>query len=206
MREIVFNSLVAPATFERKEDQAFPSVETALKVFRPHFATFRGFLRRARDCSSMEQTRAPAPGIELPPQRCRGARKSNSEHLMRATGSSLGSSASGPPFYTTASRGRLRRIVWPRMRTEVQITGHDDKDLSHDVSARRGTRSVAERIEEPSKVRCRTCACSRRCTRVSSMIDSVFGNKKVLEKSFLKLRSSSFLDQTDKYFLIESHY
>ncbi|KYM92755.1 hypothetical protein ALC53_00692 [Atta colombica] len=39
--------------------------------------------------------------------------KSNSEHLMRATGSSLGGLASGPPFYTVASRGRrrLRRIV-----------------------------------------------------------------------------------------------
>ncbi|EGI57399.1 hypothetical protein G5I_14554 [Acromyrmex echinatior] len=63
--------------------------------------------------------------------------KSNSEHLMRATGSSLGGPTSGPPFYTVASRGRrrLRRIVRrPCMRTEVQITGRGDRDLSHDIS------------------------------------------------------------------------
>lgn len=47
----------------------------------------------------------------------------------------------------TRGRHRLRRIVRPRMRTEVQITGHGGGDLSHDVSARRGARSVAERIE-----------------------------------------------------------
>ncbi|TGZ52994.1 Uncharacterized protein DBV15_00592 [Temnothorax longispinosus] len=71
-----------------------------------------------------------------PLSRCRGARKSNSEHLMRAAGSSLGGPASGPPFYTAASRGcrRLRRIVRPRMRTEVQITGHGGGDLSHDFN------------------------------------------------------------------------
>ncbi|KYQ53214.1 hypothetical protein ALC60_07642, partial [Trachymyrmex zeteki] len=60
--------------------------------------------------------------------------KSNSEHLMRATGSSLGGSASGPPFYASRDRSRLRRIVRPCMRTEVQITGRGDRDLSHDVN------------------------------------------------------------------------
>jgi len=30
------------------------------------------------------------------------------------------------------------------MRTEVQITGRGDRDLSHDVSMRRGAQSVAE--------------------------------------------------------------
>lgn len=73
--------------------------------------------------------------------------------MRAATGSSLGGPASGPPFYTAASRGRrrLRRIVRPRMRTEVQITGRGGRDLSHDVSARRGARSVAERENREAK-------------------------------------------------------
>jgi len=116
---------------------------------RPHFATFRDFFRCTRDCSSAEQMRAPASGIELPPRWCRGARKVE----FRTPDESDGQFAGGPRFRPVFLYDRVPRpssssahcmLRRPRMRTEVQITGRGDRDLSHDVSMRRGAQSVAE--------------------------------------------------------------
>ena len=100
-------------TFERKGDQAFPS-ETALKspldpILRRLGTSFgaHAIVPARNKCGHLRQASSyPLDDVAVP-------EKSNSEHLMRATGSSLGGPASGPSFYTIASRGRrrLRRIV-----------------------------------------------------------------------------------------------
>ncbi|KYN29070.1 hypothetical protein ALC57_01500 [Trachymyrmex cornetzi] len=106
-----------------------PSLEAALANGTSFGA--RAIVPARNKCGHLRQASSYPLGDVVVPE------KSNSEHLMRATGSSLGGPASGPPFYTVASRGRrrLRRIVRrPCMRTEVQITGRGDRDLSHDVN------------------------------------------------------------------------
>lgn len=118
----------------------------------------------------------------------------------------------------TRGRHRLRRIVRPRMRTEVQITGHGGGDLSHDVSAHCGARSVAgrERIERSRVGPLRDARNVRGGARVSSRFCSQFSfiretkrarsprfpeGESRLKTVFQKITKYSFsTDQTDKYF------
>lgn len=105
----------------KKETGTFPS-ETALKSPLDPISRRLGTSFGAHAIvPTRNKTRAPAPGIGLPPRRCRDARKSNSEHLMREQRRAVRWGAPLPVRLSTRSRpaavivfGALYDLVWER--------------------------------------------------------------------------------------------